>query len=179
MVHKYIHLFRCRHRGELTVLYPTIYRLVRLDWAAKGTMDNSLWDDLEDMSCPLNRLRTFVNWPHAFPTPAMLADAGFYFASGPDTTKCFCCKGEIGHWTPQMFPGEIHMERFNTCPFIARENARSPMNNLPPPSTQMQVACNGVVSKILIKIKLFVDAILCHACCGTLVTLGWQNDINP
>ena len=99
------------------------------------------WEDLEDMSNELNRFATFVNWPHAFPTPTMLVGAGFYYAERHDTTRCFVCQGEVESWTREMVPGKVHRERFANCPFAASENAPTR-----PPSTHMRVAGNGDVS---------------------------------
>lgn len=39
-----------------------------------------------------NRLNTFVDWPHSFLDPRILAKSGLYFARAPDTVTCNFCK---------------------------------------------------------------------------------------
>lgn len=62
-----------------------------------------------------------VSWPHARPTAAQLAKAGFYFTPAPtefggDLVTCYMCGSGIDGWEPEDDPIKVHSENCTSCP---------------------------------------------------------------
>ena len=66
-------------------------------------------------------------WPHPdtfVANPKSLAEAGFYYNPGKDNVdkvKCFICGRELGGWTENDNPFEVHVNKAPRCPWaVAR-----------------------------------------------------------
>ncbi|KAJ3367433.1 hypothetical protein GGF31_007526 [Allomyces arbusculus] len=79
--------------------------------------------DQPDYSLFNVRLASFSNsinpWPHATPTPEMLAAAGFYHDPFPDesldSVNCFQCGKPLGDWDPDDDPYKEHVGHTTDC----------------------------------------------------------------
>ncbi|KAI9793965.1 MAG: hypothetical protein M1833_000483 [Piccolia ochrophora] len=62
--------------------------------------------------------RKASKWPHASPSPAQLAKAGFYFSpttSAPDNTICYLCERSVDGWEKDDDPTAEHLRLSKSC----------------------------------------------------------------
>jgi baculoviral IAP repeat-containing protein 7/8 len=67
------------------------------------------------------RFATFANWPSIIltPTPAKLAEAGFFYCGQGDVTICYHCGSMISGWKPVSDPWVEHARWFGyMCGFV-------------------------------------------------------------
>ncbi|GFR79747.1 baculoviral IAP repeat-containing protein 2-like [Elysia marginata] len=65
------------------------------------------------------RRGSFENWDMTrTPTPAQLAQAGFFYAGHGDSVKCFYCDGGLRNWEPNDDPWREHARWFPKCGFV-------------------------------------------------------------
>ena len=66
-----------------------------------------------------SRLKSFAQWPaHLKQTPAMMAQAGFFYLGASDHVKCFHCDGGLRNWEPNDEPWLEHARWFRQCKFV-------------------------------------------------------------
>ncbi|KAI4156129.1 MAG: hypothetical protein LQ340_000500 [Diploschistes diacapsis] len=59
-----------------------------------------------------------TKWPHKSPSPAQLAQAGFYFkptSSSPDNVQCFFCRKDVDGWEAEDDPAKEHVALSPEC----------------------------------------------------------------
>ncbi|XP_033122719.1 baculoviral IAP repeat-containing protein 2-like, partial [Anneissia japonica] len=72
-----------------------------------------------DMSCEVDRLATFKNWPReSTMTPSTLTRAGFFYTGSGDMVKCFSCNGKIEDWEFGDSAIGEHKRFFPNCKFV-------------------------------------------------------------
>lgn len=77
----------------------------------------------------INRVNSFINWPHRKPTAKELAAAGFYFCGTSDLTCCFDCNIQIAEWDTSDRPLDEH-RRFSSpllCRFLSKKSDNVPI----------------------------------------------------
>ncbi|PSN55333.1 Death-associated inhibitor of apoptosis 2 [Blattella germanica] len=65
-----------------------------------------------------SRIRTYSDWPHAVPTPQLLAQAGFYHVGTADQVRCFHCDGGLKDWDTDDDPWIEHARWFSRCGYV-------------------------------------------------------------
>eukprot|EP00053_Salpingoeca_punica_P007581 m.69031 g.69031 ORF g.69031 m.69031 type:complete len:501 (+) comp14221_c0_seq1:146-1648(+) len=87
-----------------------------------------------DMSLEINRLISFMSWPHTgfkYATPSRLAAAGFYRPpealsnKNDDRTLCFDCRISLLAWEPGDEPWAEHKRHSPNCPFVRGKGVRN------------------------------------------------------
>lgn len=76
------------------------------------------------------RRKTFIDWPHSFLNPDILAMTGFYFIGPSDNVKCYFCKAEIARWEPEDNEVNEHQRWSPNCPLLRRRTTNNVPNNI-------------------------------------------------
>ncbi|XP_053396360.1 uncharacterized protein LOC123550967 isoform X2 [Mercenaria mercenaria] len=84
------------------------------------TQFNSPYDIPPGLSDRNNRANTFryLPWPHAYPAPQQMADAGFFYTGIRDVTQCFYCGNCIDDWNPGDDPFVEHRNLYPDCNYV-------------------------------------------------------------
>lgn len=70
-------------------------------------------------SIEADRVKTFVEWPKCKKqTPAIMADAGFFYSGQGDRVVCFSCGGKLRDWDDEYVPWEHHALWFPKCDYV-------------------------------------------------------------
>ena len=75
------------------------------------------------------RYQSFNKWPKAgFPTPSLLAGAGFFYEDRGDEVKCFSCHLKVSNWNADMHPANIHKQLNPYCRLVqCNEQTHKPL----------------------------------------------------
>jgi hypothetical protein len=76
-----------------------------------------------DMSYEINRLDTYVTWPHdAKAESQLLARDGFKYSGVSDMVTCVFCLGRLRSWEKGDVPSLEHSKHYPTCRFVLGEH---------------------------------------------------------
>ncbi|KAI9823979.1 MAG: hypothetical protein M1826_007573 [Phylliscum demangeonii] len=89
-----------------------------------------------------------VSWPRSTPSPAQLAEAGFYYtptASSLDNVTCFMCQKNLDGWEEEDDPALEHLHHSNDCGWAVIACVKGALNDQKqnpedPRSQRMQAA---------------------------------------
>lgn len=87
------------------------------------------------------RRTSFNNWDMTRnPTPAELAQAGFFYAGHGDSVKCFHCDGGLRNWEPNDDPWREHARWFPKCGFVKAHKGQAFIDEVLSSCTEYQSA---------------------------------------
>lgn len=113
------------------------------------------------------RLNTFEDWPKTLKqTPAMLAEAGFYYTGRGDKTKCFYCDGGLKDWNEEDSPWEQHARWFKDCKYVKLVKGEEYIQNIVSKSCTIKTIEKEYVAEDEKEVSNAVDAKLCKICYG-------------